>query len=214
MSIPANTARGQRLVACHTCGLVSRCPATCARVRCPRCGARLHPRIPRSLSRSWAYLLAAMMLYVPANMLPIMHTTTLGQGQSDTILSGVAYLLLHGMWPLALVVFVASILVPLVKIAILVYLLVSVQLGSPRRPRDRLRLYHFTEFVGRWSMVDVFVVTLLVALVHLGQLAEIRAGSGALYFAGVVVLTMLSARAFDPRLIWDKVGDDVEPAAH
>lgn len=213
MTGPAQTARAQRLVACHTCGLVSRCPETCTRVRCPRCGARLHPRIPRSLSRSWAYLLAAMMLYIPANTQPIMHTTTLGQGQSDTILSGVAYLLLHGMWPLALVVFVASILVPLVKIAILVYLLTSVQLGSARRAQDRLRLYHFTEFVGRWSMVDVFVVTLLVALVHLGQLAEIRAGSGALYFAGVVVLTMLSARAFDPRLIWDKVGDHVEPAA-
>jgi paraquat-inducible protein A len=213
LSGPTQTARGQRLVACHTCGLVSRCPQTCTGVRCPRCGASLHPRIPRSLSRSWAYLLAAMMLYIPANTQPIMHTTTLGQAQSDTILSGVAYLLLHGMWPLALVVFVASILVPLVKIAILVYLLASVQLGSARRAQDRLRLYRFTEFVGRWSMVDVFVVTLLVALVHLGQLAEIRAGAGALYFAGVVVLTMLSARAFDPRLIWDKVGDHVEPPA-
>jgi paraquat-inducible protein A len=183
-------------------------------VRCPRCGAALHRRIPRSLSRSWAFLLAAMLLYVPANTQPIMHTTTLGQSQSDTILSGVVYLLLHGMWPLALVVFVASILVPVLKIAILVYLLVSVQAGSARRPLDRLRLYRFTEFVGRWSMVDVFVVTLLVALVHLGQLAEIRAGSGALYFAGVVILTMLAARTFDPRLIWDKVRPDAASTDH
>jgi paraquat-inducible protein A len=165
----------------------------------------LHERIPRSLSRSWAFLVAAVLLYVPANLLPIMHLTTLGSTQSDTILSGVVFLLLHDMWPLALIVFVASIVVPVLKIAILAYLLLSVQLKSAWRPLDRARLYRFTEFVGRWSMVDVFVVTVLVALVHLGQLANVAAGAGAIFFAAVVILTMLSAAAFDPRLIWDNV---------
>jgi paraquat-inducible protein A len=204
------TAARHDLVACHSCGLVSRYLPGRRRLRCPRCNATLHRRIPRSLSRSWAFLIAAMLLYVPANALPIMHLTSLGKTQSDTILSGVSFLLLHGMWPLALIVFIASILVPVLKIAILVYLLVSVQLRSPSRPLDRTRLYRFTEFVGRWSMVDVFVVTVLVALVHLGQLAQIEAGPGAVFFAAVVVLTMLAAKTFDPRLIWDNVSDEHE----
>ena len=205
MTVVPMAATAHDLIACHTCGLVSRRAETPGRQRCPRCAAPLHKRIPRSLSRSWAFLIAAMLLYVPANLLPVMAVTTLGRTQADTILSGAEYLLLHGMWPLALIVFVASALVPLTKIAILVYLLISVQRRSSWRPLDRLRLYRFTEFVGRWSMVDVFVVSVLVALVHLGQLAQIEAGAGAFYFAAVVVLTMLAARTFDPRLIWDNV---------
>lgn len=206
---PAPTARRLGLIACHTCGLLSRRAGNSAAIRCPRCDSRLHDRIPRSLSRSWAFLIAAIVLYVPANLLPIMHLTTLGKTQSDTILSGVLFLLLHDMWPLALIVFVASIVVPILKIMILAYLLLSVQLRSAARPEDRVRLYRFTEFVGRWSMVDVFVVTVLVALVHLGQLASVQAGVGAVYFAAVVILTMLAAYAFDPRLIWDSVdGED------
>jgi paraquat-inducible protein A len=202
------TAVSQDLVACHTCGLVCRCPRSCVRVRCPRCASVLHRRIPRSLSRAWAFLVASIMLYLPANLLPIMHVTSLGQRRSDTILSGTEFLLAQGMWPLALIVFVASIVVPLAKILILVYLLISVQRHSAARPLDRTRLFRFTEFVGRWSMVDVFVVTVLVALVHLGNVAEIEAGSGALFFAGVVILTMLAAKTFDPRLIWDNVTHD------
>ena len=214
MSRALATARTRDLVACHTCGLVNHCPAHAHRVRCARCGATLHRRITRSVSRTWAFLVAAMMLYVPANMLPIMHATQLGRTRSDTILSGAEYLLVHDMWPLALIVFVASILVPLTKIAILVFLVVSVQLHSTARPMDRIRLYRFTEFVGRWSMVDVFVVTILVALVHLGKIAEVEAGIGAVYFAAVVVLTMLAAKTFDPRLIWDNVHEDVQPITH
>ena len=199
------TARRLGLIACHTCGLLSRRVSAHSAMRCPRCGCRLHDRIPRSLSRSWAFLIAAVVLYVPANLLPIMHLTSLGQTQSDTILSGVLFLLLHGMWPLALIVFVASIVVPILKILIMGYLLLSVQFGAHARALDRTRLYRFTEFVGRWSMVDVFVVTVLVALVHLGQLANVAAGTGAVYFAAVVILTMLAAKSFDPRLIWDAV---------
>jgi paraquat-inducible protein A len=213
VSATGGSARTRRLLSCHTCGLVSRRAAASGSQYCPRCGSALHARIPRSLSRTWAFLIAAMMLYVPANLLPIMHVTSLVETRSDTILSGVEFLLIHGMWPLALIVFVASIVVPLAKIAILIYLLVSVQSGSARRPLDRTRLYRFTEFVGRWSMVDVFVVTVLVALVRLGQVADIQAGSGALYFAAVVILTMLAAKNFDPRLIWDNVADHDEPAA-
>jgi paraquat-inducible protein A len=213
MKAGADTAIGRDLVACHTCGLVSRWPIPSRPVRCPRCGVALHRRIPRSVSRTWAFLAAAVMLYLPANLYPVMRVTSLGRERADTILSGAEFLLAHGMWPLALIVFVASILVPIVKILILGYLLLSVQLRSAARPVDRTRLYRFTEFVGRWSMVDVFVVSVLVALVHLGQVAEVEADLGALFFAAVVVLTMLAAKTFDPRLIWDNVRTDVRFAA-
>src|SRR5690606_14067144 len=138
------------------------------------------------------------------NALPVMTVTTLGRSQSDTILSGVEYLLLHGMWPLALVVFTASVFVPILKLAILAFLLVSVRRGSRWRPLERTRLYRLTEAIGRWSLVDIFVVTILVALVRLGSLATIRAEAGAVFFGAVVVLTMLAAESFDPRLIWDR----------
>jgi paraquat-inducible protein A len=186
---------------CHVCGLVQ--PAQGHQSHCPRCGAALHRRKPASIQRTWALVIAAAILYVPANLLPIMSVTSLGKTQSDTILSGAQYLLLHGMWPLALVVFVASVLVPLMKLAILVFLLISVQFRSRWRLRDRTRLYRITEFIGRWSMVDIYVVTVLVALVRLGNLATIEAELGAVFFAAVVILTMFAAMTFDPRLIWD-----------
>ena len=148
-------------------------------------------------------VIAATICYLPANLLPIMRVTSIGQTQSDTIMSGVIFLLQHGMWPLALIVFVASVFVPLLKLAILTYLLISVQLRSMWRPRDRTRLYRITEAVGRWSMVDIYVVTILVALVHLGNLATIEAGPGAVFFAAVVITTIFAAMSFDPRLIWD-----------
>jgi paraquat-inducible protein A len=198
---------GERVYGCHACELAV--PAGAAgngRPSCPRCGERLHPRKPRSLQRTWALVLAAVILYIPANLYPVMAVTSLGQTQADTILSGVQYLLSHGMWPLALVVFVASVLVPLLKLVILVYLLVSVQLRSTWRARDRTRLYRITEAVGRWSMVDIYVVTILVALVRLGNLATVEARAGAVYFAAVVVLTIFAALSFDPRLIWDASG--------
>lgn len=198
---------GEEMLSCRVCELAM--PATeaeCAHghLCCPRCGERLHRRKPDSIQRTWALVIAAVVCYVPANLLPIMTVTSLGQTQSDTIMSGVIFLLQHGMWPLALVVFVASVLVPLTKLVILVYLLISVQMRSTRRPRDRTRLYRITEAVGRWSMVDIYVVTILVALVRLGNLATIEAESGAIYFAAVVVITMFAAMSFDPRLIWDK----------
>jgi paraquat-inducible protein A len=155
------------------------------------------------VQRTWALVIAAIICYVPANTLPIMSVTSLGQTQSDTIMSGVVFLLHHGMWPLAVIVFVASVFVPLLKIIILIFLLISLQLRSTWRPRDRTRLYRITEAVGRWSMVDIYVVTILVALVRLGNLASIEAGPGAVFFAAVVVITIFAAMSFDPRLIWD-----------
>ena len=197
------------LAGCHECRLALRIPSAAhANVHCPRCGAAVHRRKLESLARAWALLLAAAVLYVPANLFPVMTTTSLGKAQSDTIMSGAIYLLQHGMWPLALVVFGASVLVPLLKMAALAYLLISVQRGSRARTADRTRIYRITEAVGRWSMVDIYVVTILVALVNLGNLATIEAGLGAVFFGGVVVLTMLSAESFDPRLIWDRAGQN------
>ena len=177
-------------------------------LRCPRCGDILHQRKPMSIQRTWALVLAALAFYIPANVYPVMTVTSLGQTQSDTIFSGVVFLLKHGMLPLAAILFIASIFVPLLKLLILIFLLLSVQFQSRWRPRDRTRLYRVTEAIGRWSMVDVYVVTILVALVHLGNLASIQAEAGAVFFCAVVILTMFAAMAFDPRLIWDAAGQN------
>jgi paraquat-inducible protein A len=201
----SRTAARRALIGCHACALLVRAPANQAhmRWRCPRCSAPLHARKPNSMARTWALVLAALLLYLPANMLPVMTVTSLGQTQSDTIMSGVIYLLVHGMWPLALLVFFASVVVPLLKVMVLMSLLLSVQCGSRWRPYDRTRLYRITEAVGRWSMVDIYVVTILVALVHLGKVATIQAEAGAVFFGAMVMLTICAALTFDPRLIWD-----------
>jgi len=147
-------------------------------------------------------------MYIPANVLPMTITSALGSVQADTIMSGVIYFMHSGSWEIAAVIFIASIFVPMAKLAILIFLLVSVQLRSRWRPRDRTVLYRITELAGRWSMVDVYVVTILVALVKLGAVASIEAGPAAVYFACVVVLTMLAAESFDPRIIWDVIEED------
>ena len=170
---------------------------------CPRCGAVLHYRRPNSVQRTWALIIAAFIFYIPANVLPITHVVSFGKAQSDTIISGVFYFLNTGMWPIALIIFVASILVPLFKLIILTGLLISVRKRSSRHLRQRTLLYRLTEVVGRWSMLDIFVVTILVALVRLGAIASVEAGPAAIYFAAVVVSTMLAANSFDPRLMWD-----------
>ena len=199
------TAAEAGLVSCHSCQLLCRAPKDSSNACCPRCNDSLHRRKPASLSRTWALVIAAMLLYIPANVLPITETTSLGHTQSDTILSGVVYFMLSGSWHIALIIFVASIVVPLVKLVVLVYLLLSVQFKWLWRPKERTRIHHLTEAVGRWSMVDIYVVTVLVAMVRMDALAEVTAGPAGLYFAAVVVLTMLAADSFDPRLIWDAV---------
>jgi paraquat-inducible protein A len=152
---------------------------------------------------TWALVIAAAILYIPANVLPVLTTTTLGSSESDTIISGVVYLYQSGSWPLALIVLVASVMIPLGKLVALGYLLISVQRGSARNNHDRTRLYRLVEFIGRWSMLDVFVDAFIVALVQLEPLMSVAPGSGVVFFMAVVVLTMLAAHSFDPRLIWN-----------
>lgn len=205
MNVSAMTTRQAALITCPECHLLCRPSEMSERspARCPRCHARLRARKANSISRTWALTLAAALFYIPANLLPITHMTQMGVSQSDTIISGVLYFIKTGMWGIASIIFVASVLIPLLKLMSLTFLLVSVQRRSTWRPRDRTRLYRVTEAIGRWSMVDIFAVTILVALIKLGAIAEVNAGQGALFFAAVVVTTMLAAMSFDPRLIWD-----------
>ena len=195
------------LLACTTCALVSRAPAASAGA-CPRCGTRLHFRKPDSIRRTWALLVAAIALYGPANTLPIMATSSLFGSQSDTIMSGVLFLWDDGSWYLALIVFVASVLVPLAKMVGLVMLLLSVQLDLDWRALERARLYRLLALVGRWSMLDIFVVALLATLVQLTALGSVSPGPGALAFGAVVVLTTAATSSFDPRLLWDPVEEN------
>lgn len=192
-------------ISCRSCRLVCRRPPNDPglKMRCPRCGAPLHSRRPHSISRTWALIIAAYIFYIPANVFPITRVVSLGKVQSDTIISGVFYFLTTGMWYIALVIFVASILVPLFKLVILTVLLISVQKRFTRHLLQRAALYRLIEAVGRWSMLDIFVVSILVALVRLGTIASVEAGPAAIFFAAVVVLTMLAVNSFDPRLIWD-----------
>ena len=175
---------------------------------CPRCGAALHRRRPDSLTRTWALVVTAIILYIPANLLPVMTVISLGSGAPDTIMSGVIELADAGMWPLAALVFFASITVPVLKLIGLIILLVSTQRGATRRLRDRTVLYRIVEAVGRWSMIDIFMISILVALVQLGELATIEPGIGAVSFAAVVIITMIAAMSFDPRLMWDAAGEN------
>ena len=185
---------------CEVCGQLGHLAEN---PRCPRCGSRLHLRKPGSVQRAWALLIAAYVLYVPANLLPIMETRSLFGVDKDTIMSGVVYFWNSGSWDLALIIFAASIALPLLKLISLTALLLGVQRRSGGPVRPRAALYRTLELIGRWSMLDVYVVAILVALVQAQALASIVPGPGVLAFAAVVVLSMLATMAFDPRLMWD-----------
>ena len=203
MSATAITAMQAGLQNCDTCGLLSRPAPEAERGRCPRCDETLTFRKPKSVERTWAYLIAATICYVPANVLPVLTTTTPGGVESDTILQGVVLLWSPTGWPLSLIVLFASIMIPSAKILALGYLLITVQRGSIQSNEQRIRLYRTVEFIGRWSMVDVFVDTFTAALVQLKPLMAVEPAPGLFFFAAVVVLTMLAVESFDPRLIWD-----------
>lgn len=196
-------------IGCDVCGLLNGNAAD-GHSRCARCGSRLRLRKADSLSRAWAYLIAAIALYVPANTFPVLQSSSLTGDESHTIIGGIAELWLDGSQLLALLVFFASILVPLFKMLVTAGLLISVQRKSAWQLRRRTELYRLIELIGRWSMLDIYVVALLVALVRLQTVATIEAGPGALAFAAVVVLTMLSAQSFDPRIMWDAAGANGE----
>ncbi|WP_395827070.1 paraquat-inducible protein A [Collimonas sp.] len=199
-----HTARSLDMTSCHHCGTVwqevsehDRCG------RCGRCGTALHQRKPDSIRRSWAFLIAACIMYIPANLMPVMITNTLLGVKQDTIMSGVIYFWVSGARGLAAIIFIASFLVPLFKLASLLLLTLTAQRHSRWRRLERAKLYRLVEIIGRWSMLDVFVVSLLAGLVQIEGFAKITAGFGVLAFASVVVLTMLAALSFDPRLTWD-----------
>lgn len=193
----------QQLVGCHICGLVNRLDDR-EQGHCRRCGEHLHARHPHSLQRTWALLAAAVVLYIPANVFPIMSTTTLGRESESTIIGGVLVFLQGGDVPIALIIFAASVVIPISKILALAWLCMKARGDArPMSNAKRIQLYRITEFIGRWSMIDVFVVAVLVALIRAGALMSVTPGPAALAFAAVVVLTMLAAMTFDPRLLWD-----------
>ncbi len=205
------TAAPQGLGGCTTCGLINRLDAR-GRGRCRRCGEPLHDRLPNSLQRTWALVFAAAVLYIPANVYPIMTTTYLGNSDPSNIISGVVELWHGGSAPVAVIIFIASILVPVGKLIALVWLCLAARRGSGNRAFVRTRLYRVVEFIGRWSMVDIFVVSILTALIRAGALMSITPGPAALAFAGVVIVTMLAAFAFDPRLLWQESPALEEPS--
>jgi paraquat-inducible protein A len=203
MTAGALTAAQAGLVSCETCHLLSRPAAPAEPGYCPCCGAELVWRKHHSIQYTWALVIAAAICYIPANVLPVLTTTALGSTESDTIMGGVVLLYTTGSWPLALIVLVASVMVPLGKLVALSYLLIVAQRGWLGSNRERTRLYRLVEFIGRWSMLDVFVDTFTVALVQLQPFMSVKPGPGVLFFAAVVVLTMMAAESFDPRLVWD-----------
>jgi paraquat-inducible protein A len=203
VSAVALTAMQAGLQNCEACGLLSRPGSGIEEGHCPRCGEELAFRKHRSLERTWALVIAAAVCYVPANLLPVLTTNTAAGPESDTILQGVVLLWSPTGWPLSLIVLFASIMIPSAKILSLVYLLVTVQRGSIANNDQRMRLYRTVELIGRWSMVDVFVDAFTAALVQLAPLMSVAPAPGLLFFAAVVVFTMLAAESFDPRLIWD-----------
>lgn len=192
------------MVGCHTCGLVCEHSATPGHaVLCPRCGSALHQRRPNAIARGWALLLAAVICYIPANLLPVMHTSLLGRGSSSTIMEGAVEFWTSGSYGIALVIFTASVAVPCAKFLILGLLLATAQRRSRWATRERAKLYRLVEFVGYWSMLDVVVVGVVAALVQFQGLTDISPRVGIFFFGMVVIFTMLAAMSFDPRHIWD-----------
>lgn len=191
------------LAACHTCGRVS----SVALGRCPRCGSRLHLRKPDSIQRTVALMVAATLLYIPSHLLPIMNVVELGDVSHNTIISGMLTFWREGAYPIAIVIFTASILIPFLKIVSLSWLCAAATGRVHPSPTMLGKLYWFTELLGRWSMVDIFVVGIVVSLMQLGNYMTITPGPGALAFAGVVVLTMFAAMSFEPRLLWDRLAE-------
>lgn len=199
------SAAARGLALCHACGRVD----AIEQEYCPRCGARLHLRHPASLQRTLALTLSAFLLYFPANLLPILKVESITGTQTNTIIGGVIQFWQTKDYPVAIIIFTASVMIPVLKIIALLWLCLAARLG--RHPFGMTRLYRITEMVGRWSMVDIFVVAILVAVVQLGSVISIHVGHAALSFASVVILTMLAAISFDPRLIWDAAAEKQSP---
>ncbi|MBW4034812.1 MAG: paraquat-inducible protein A [Proteobacteria bacterium] len=203
--------RGGHLIGCHCCFLINRAEPGMA---CTRCDTVLRDRKPDSIVRSWAFVIAAMALYIPANLYPVMLITQLARTTPFTIMGGIVELFAAGLWPLGLLVLLASIAIPLVKLLSMACMLIEAQRPSGRHLLGLTRTYRFVAFIGRWSMIDVFMVSILVALVRFGQFANVRASTGAACFAGVVVITMFAVESFDPRLMWDGAREAAPETPH
>jgi len=211
---PACSALAAGLWRCRGCAAVCVPPPEAQehqRTRCPRCDGVVHPRKPDAIARSWAFLLAGTALYLPANLLPVTATSSIGGPQTDTIFSGIVSFWKDGSYGLAALVFVASIVVPMAKLLLMSLLLISLQRHDRRWAKRRLAMYRVLELIGRWSMLDIFAITMLAALVQVESLAELQPGPGAMAFGAVVVLTMLATHSFDPRLLFDNPEGEVSP---
>ncbi|MEM9286025.1 MAG: paraquat-inducible protein A [Pseudomonadota bacterium] len=198
------TASELGLAVCRSCGAITDAPGT----PCKECGAMVHSRIPHSLQKTWAYWIAGLLLYIPGNVFPIMITSTLGNDKGSTIIGGVIALLHHHSYAVAIVVLVASILVPITKFIIIALIALSIQFRWPINTHHRHLAHQAVEFIGRWSMIDVFVVAALAALIQLGSVMAIYPGKAIGFFALSVALTMLSAQSLDPRLMWDHAPEE------
>ena len=204
------TGTAAHVVGCHGCGLAHKAAPDEHGLICSRCGLPLHFRKTDSLNRAWALLIASYILIIPANVLPVMESNTLSGTEDDTIMSGVIYLWTSGSQALSIILFIASILIPVTKLLSLTYLLISVRHRSVWKPKVRTQIYRVLEAVGRWSMIDIYVAAMLTALVQFGNIMSINVGAGAIAFGAVVVLTMLAAESFDPRLLWESTDQSEE----
>lgn len=188
---------------CHTCGKAVHVGKK-SHVECPRCGAEVHYRKHDSVRRAWAFLVAAFIMYIPANTEPMMRTTALGSESADTIMEGVIYFMSHGDYLIGIVIFAASVMLPLLKMMALAYIYMNAEKRANNRRKEQNKLYKWAEILGKWSMLDIFVVGLMAGLVQLGTLTSIAPGPACIAFAAVVILTMISEMLYDPKLTWDE----------
>lgn len=203
LPVKAAAGNGQETIACTVCDLVV--TGTKEGGDCPRCAATLHTRKPDAFRRTTALVITGFLLYVPANFIPVLTTVRLGRADENTILSGVVELVHNDLWPLAIIVFSASIILPLLKLCGLTWMLIATRLRSRRLLVGRTRFYRMIDLVGRWSNIDVFAVSVLIAALRFGALTEVHAGNGLVAFAAVVIVTMVATSVFDTRLMWDAV---------
>lgn len=201
LPVKAVVGDGRETIACTTCDLIA--TAVHDGSRCPRCGATLHIRKPDAIRRTTALVITGFLLYVPANVIPVLTTVRLGRADENTIMSGVLELVHNDLWPLAIIVFSASIILPLLKLCGLTWMLLATRLRSRRLLVGRTRFYRMIDLVGRWSNIDVFAVSVLIAALRFGALTEVHAGNGLVAFAAVVIITMIATSSFDTRLMWD-----------
>jgi paraquat-inducible protein A len=207
MNLPIKTAKESGLALCPKCHKLNALNDGAdinARIQCIRCHGLFYSRKPHSLQYTLAWNIAALLAFIPANLYPIMILYSMGIGEPNTILSGIGEFVDHGLYPIAIIIFTASIIVPLLKIVGLFLLVYRVHTGVRLRPDKHSKFYHALEFLGPWSMLDVFVVALLVAVVELGFVTSVAAGPAINYFTLTVIFTMFAASSFDPRLLWDK----------